>query len=71
MKTYRISTIVEEDGTVTIANLPFHKGDELEVILRPRNGLKDRAAGYPLRGEPVEYHGPLDSVSEGDWDALK
>ena len=71
MKTYRISTVVGEDGTVTIVNLPFHEGEELEVILRPRNGREDRARVYPLRGEPVEYHKPFDGVAEGDWDAPK
>jgi hypothetical protein len=71
MKTYRISTVVEEDGTVTIANLPFHRGEELEVILRSRDGGGDLTKAYPLRGEAVEYRDPFGSVAEDDWDALK
>jgi hypothetical protein len=71
MKTYRISTVVEKDGTVTIANLPFHSGEELEVVLRSRGGGGDPTKAHPLRGEAVKYKDPFGNVAEDDWDALK
>lgn len=66
MKTYRISAIVEEDGTVTIENLPFHSGEKLDVVLCSRDGDEDLTEAYPLRGEVVRYQNPFGSVAEDD-----
>ena len=73
MEAYKTDVIVEEDGTVTISNLPFRKGEKLEVILLQRivqrAGLVNRLESYPLRGEPVRYVDPFEDVAEDDWKA--
>jgi hypothetical protein len=68
---FRAETIVSSDGTLTIAGLPFHAGDRVEVIVRDR--LREQASGqrYPLRGKPIRYADPFESVAEEDWEALK
>jgi hypothetical protein len=70
MQAYRTETTIFQDGKLSINGLPFRKGDEVEVIVL---GQKREATGerYPLRGKPVTYHQPFDSVAEDEWDTLK
>lgn len=42
MDALRKHTIVEEDGQVTIAGLPYKKGDQVEVILLKEQPRKKR-----------------------------
>lgn len=69
MEAYKTSAVVEEDGTVTISGLPFQQGEELEVILLQQTRQTSRVASYPLRGKPVKYVEPFESVAEEDWEA--
>jgi hypothetical protein len=71
MKTYRVETTVSSDGTVTVKGVPFHPGDQVEVVVRRRDGGRHRKQRYPLRGKPIRYDEPFESVAEEDWDALK
>lgn len=71
MEAYRIETVVAQDGTLVIKGLPLRAGEEVEVIILSRSyesGVKDR---YPLRGKPVRYLAPFESVAEDDWEALQ
>ncbi|CAN5662916.1 hypothetical protein BH24ACT22_BH24ACT22_06700 [soil metagenome] len=71
MKTYKISTVVKEDGTVTTEDLTFGEGEELDVVLFSREEGGIREAEYPLRGEIVKYTVPFGSIAEDYWDSLK
>ncbi len=71
MKTYRVETTVSNDGTLTIEALPFQAGDKVEVIVRSCEGKQKNGPGYPLRGQPIRYIEPFESVAEDAWDALK
>lgn len=66
MEAYRTNTVVHDDGTVVIDNLPFRKGQKLEVILLEE--AYEGAASYALRGEPVKYDDPFGSVAEDEWE---
>jgi hypothetical protein len=68
VEAYRTNVIVHDDGTVVIGGLPFRKGQRLEVILLEQTKSREDVASYALRGEPVEYAAPFDSVAEDDWD---
>jgi hypothetical protein len=70
METYKTDAIVGEDGTVTVTNLPFHKGERVEVILLQRTRGSGRTGSYPLRGESLTYADPFGSVAEEDWTSL-
>lgn len=69
MEAYRTDAVVKEDGTVTIGGLPFRTGERLEVILLQAAGRSNGVASYPLRGEPVRYEEPFESVADDDWEA--
>ncbi len=70
MEAYKTDAVVEEGGTVTIGNVPFRKGERLEVILRQRDTPVEGTEAYALRGEPVRYVDPYDGVAEENWEAL-
>ncbi|MFQ5852248.1 MAG: hypothetical protein ACE5JU_16905 [Candidatus Binatia bacterium] len=71
MQTYRVETTVSNDGTLTIKGLPFRAGDKVEVIVRSREREREHRERYPLRGKPIRYISPFESVAEDDWGALK
>ena len=70
MRTYRVQAIISNDGTLTIKKLPFRAGDRVEVIVRSHERERELTERYPLRGKPIRYVDPFDSVAEDDWDAL-
>lgn len=71
MQIYRVETTISNDGTITIKELPFQAGDTVEVIVRSRERERERSERYPLRGQPIRYVDPFESVAEDDWYVLK
>ena len=69
MQAYRVETIVAQDGTLTLSNLPLRAGETVEVIIlvQPSGVLGHQR--YPLRGMPVCYIDPTEPVAEADWEA--
>jgi hypothetical protein len=41
MKTFRIETIIEADGELHLTQLPFRKGDRVEVVVVARPEIGD------------------------------
>jgi hypothetical protein len=37
MNAHKVETILSEDGTLMLQGLPFHTGDEVEVIILKRS----------------------------------
>lgn len=68
---YRARSQVAEDGSLTLENVPFAAGQEVEVILLAELEAADDQDRYPLRGTVLKYIDPLKPVAEDDWDALK
>lgn len=66
MEAYRTNAVVHDDGTVVIDNLPFRKGQKLEVILLEE--AHEIRSSYALRGTPVRYGGPIEGVAEDEWE---
>jgi len=71
MQTYRIEATVPTDGTLTITGLPFQAGDKVEVVVRSCKEEQKHHEPYPLRGKPIRYTDPFQSVAEGEWEVLK
>ena len=67
---YRTETIVSGDGTLTIVGLPFRAGDKVQVVVSDKCEPID-SERHPLRGKPIRYVEPLESVAKHDWEALK
>lgn len=71
MQTYRTETKVSKDGTLTLKELPFQPGAKVEVIVRSYELEVIPSQHYPLRGQPLRYDDPFESVAETDWETLK
>ena len=71
MQTYHLETVISEEGVLNVKGLPIHRGDKVEVIVKTRTQQKNRKNPYPLRGKPILYEAPFDSVAENEWDAAK
>jgi hypothetical protein len=71
METYQVKAIVADDGTITIRELPFHAGEQVEVTVRSQDGDIVSDVRYPLRGTPVQYKDPFAGAAADDWEAMQ
>ena len=71
MSVYRITTTIASNGTLTIEDVPFEPGDQVEVVVRRSSQAPVAQSRYPLRGTPIRYIDPFDSVAEEDWEVLQ
>ena len=71
MQAYRTNLTVAKDGSLNLNGIPFRKGDEVEVIVLPHEQVPSGEKRYPLRGKPIRYSDPFESVAENDWNVLK
>ncbi|MBM4025385.1 MAG: hypothetical protein FJ280_08250 [Planctomycetes bacterium] len=71
MLDYRVETRVSSDKSLTLRDLPFAVGDQVEVIVRSQEHPERNGKRYPLRGKPVRYTEPFRGVAEEDWEALQ
>jgi hypothetical protein len=70
MQIYRVEVTISDNGTLLINNLPFQAGDKVEVVVRSRKPKVAKTNRYPLRGTPIQYLNPFESVAENAWDVL-
>jgi hypothetical protein len=61
MQAYRVETIVEQNGTLTLQSLPLQAGEAVEVIILVRPPYP-QPARYSLRGIVISYKNPTDTV---------
>jgi len=71
MDRHRVEATLNEDGVLTLSDLPFHAGDEVEVLIVARQSKSNGRQRYPLRGQAVRYDEPTAPVAQADWDALQ
>ena len=72
MNTHRIETSLTENGKLVLQNLPFNKGDDVEIIILERNSAKIPPESHPLKGTVISYEDPFEPATAAeDWDALK
>jgi len=69
MQAYRVETTLQQDGTLTLSDLPFHAGEAVEVIILIRSPTALRENRYPLRGTLISYINPTEPVAQEDWEA--
>jgi hypothetical protein len=65
MQTYHIETVVSKEGMLTIEGLPLHPGEKVEVIIKSQSPSDKNF--YPLRGIPIQFKAPFESVAEEEW----
>jgi hypothetical protein len=71
MQAYRVETILQQDGTLTLSNLPLRAGETVEVIVLVQSPVTVERQRYPLRGMPVRYVDPTEPVAQADWEAAQ
>ena len=71
MQAYKTEARIQKEGELRLLDLPFHAGDEVEVILLRRELKPARENRYPFRGVPIRYEDPTGPVAEDDWEALR
>lgn len=72
MNAHRIETAMIENGKLSLQNLPFKKGDKVEVIILERNPSRIVSDCYPLKGTVISYEEPFEpAASPDDWEVLK
>ncbi|MBP7963306.1 MAG: hypothetical protein KBG20_18925 [Caldilineaceae bacterium] len=70
MQVYAYELTMGKKGTLTLDNLPFASGEQLEVIVIPRASRQSSEKRYPFWGKPITYLDPTEPVAEADWEAL-
>lgn len=71
MNTIELETTIDQDGMITLRDLPFHVGDRVFIVINKLIELKTKYPPYSLRGTTYRYDNPTDPVAEDDWEALK
>ena len=72
MNAHRIETALTENGKLSLQNLPFKKGDEVEIIILKRSSLKNESKLDSLRGTVISYEEPFEAAtSPEDWEVLQ
>jgi len=71
MQAFRTETILSQDGVLTVTDVPFRAGEKVEIIIFRLHQCPMDAERYPLRGKPIRYLAPYESVAEDDWNALQ
>lgn len=69
MQAHRAETTLSEDGVLTLRDIPFRRGESVEVIVLPFSAVAASGSRYPLRGTPVTLLSPTEPVADADWDA--
>ena len=71
MKVHRIETVIHNDKTVMLKNLPFQAGEAVEVVISQCTSKRKEKDRYPLRGTSIEYVNPTEPVADGNWGAQR
>ena len=65
--TYKVEIEIEKGGQVTINNLPFKKGERVEVVIEEVKMIANQK--YPLRGKVTKYESPFEAATDSkDWE---
>ena len=75
MQAHKIETVMSENGTLILKELPFQAGEAVEVIIleRPKQQhTPSHSSESPLEGTVSFYHDPFEpAVASGEWDVLQ
>lgn len=72
MTAHRIHATLTEDKTLTLTDLPFPPGTDVEVVIQPRERTGDPDDPHRLRGSVLWYNDPFEpAVPPEDWEALR
>lgn len=70
MQAHRTEITLSEDGVITLRDIPFRRGESVEIIVLPFPVPAAPGSRYPLRGTPVTFLSPTEPVADADWEAV-
>lgn len=65
MNAHRVETVIRQDKTVLLEDLPFQAGESVKVVISQCTSKRNEDARYPLRGTPIKYIDPTQAVADG------
>jgi hypothetical protein len=71
MLAHRLQATIGHDKTLILENLPFHSGEQVEIIILSQPNNASDQNKYPLRGTAVQYVEPTQPVAQADWDVTE
>jgi hypothetical protein len=71
MQAYRIETTLTQGGILTLTNLPFQKGETVEIIILRQSVSSSRKHDAPLRGTLLKYIDPTEPIAQEEWEVLQ
>lgn len=73
MNAHKVEAVLRENGQLILENLPFKKGDAVEVIIIERSLGESESISYPLKNtQPYSYDEPFAPATDiEDWQALQ
>ena len=71
MQEHRIKATVDQNGSLTLRDLPFEAGDHVEVSIVAERRRPSSDEAYPLRGTPVTLANPFEPVAADDWESVR
>lgn len=71
MRAHTANAVVEDDGIVTVGDVPVKSGQRVQVIILMPDEIP-HANPYPLRGrKPFRYDRPNEPVGVEDWNVYR
>jgi hypothetical protein len=72
MDTFKINTRVKSNHEISVGNIPFEEGQEVEVTISKKNGSESfENLKEELKGSVVKYKEPFESAIDTDeWELL-
>jgi len=72
MNAHKIEITLTENGQLFLDNLPFTKGQSVEVIILEHRQSSSDVNAYPLAGKVIQYDAPYESATDiQDWEVLQ
>jgi hypothetical protein len=71
MQEHRFKATVDQSGAITLKDLPFEAGDQVEVTIVAERRRPSSEDAYPLRGTPVTLTDPYEPVADEDWESVR
>ncbi|SLM29869.1 conserved hypothetical protein [Desulfamplus magnetovallimortis] len=68
MQTYSNEHIMNQNGTITINNLPFNAGEKISVVIVSKAKTHKAKKRYPFWNKPIKYIDPTEPVALDDWE---
>ena len=69
---HKIQVFLAENGQLILENLPFKKGEFVEVIVLKHRQPCSNFNDYPLAGKVIQYDEPYEPATDvQDWEVLR